>query len=453
MLHSNIAIILAAGMGTRMNSTIPKPLHKICGKEMLRILIDTLDKTKVDEIYVIIPPNSKEIVNSINNKNIKFIEQNTADGTSGALIKAKSEINNSINTLVLYADVPLITSDTIDKLFDKHINSKSEISLVTSYKENPKGLGRIIRSSKHHITNIVEEKNINDLILTNIKEINVGVYFFNSKWLYNNISKIKLNNEEYLLTDIIDIANSQSKSITSIELDNYNEGIGINNMSDLSKANEIVRKNLLENIMLRGTSVIDPNSVYLDLDSVININCSILPNTHILGNSNIGNYSQIGPNTTILNSKIGNNSIIQNSIINESTIGNKCKIGPFSLVRNNSKIMDNVHIGNNCEIKNSKIGTGSKSAHFSYIGDATVGRNVNIGAGTVTCNYDGKNKNNTIIGDKCFIGSSTMLIAPIKIGENSQTAAGSVITKNVPANHIAIGIPAKIKNLNSDRKK
>ena len=262
-----------------------------------------------------------------------------------------------------------------------------------------------------------------------------------------------MNNEEYLLTDIIDIANSQSKSITSIELDNYNEGIGINTMSDLSKANEIVRKNLLENIMLRGTSVIDPNSVYLDLDSVININCSILPNTHILGNSNIGNYSQIGPNTTILNSKIGNNSIIQNSIINESTIGNKCKIGPFSLVRNNSKIMDNVHIGNNCEIKNSKIGTGSKSAHFSYIGDATVGRNVNIGAGTVTCNYDGKNKNNTIIGDKCFIGSSTMLIAPIKIGENSQTAAGSVITKNVPANHIAIGIPAKIKNLNSDRKK
>ena len=237
MLHSNIAIILAAGMGTRMNSTIPKPLHKICGKEMLRILIDTLDKTKVDEIYVIIPPNSKEIVNSINNKNIKFIEQNTADGTSGALIKAKSEINNSINTLVLYADVPLITSATIDKLFDKHINSKSEISLVTSYKENPKGLGRIIRSSKHHITNIVEEKNINDLILTNIKEINVGVYFFNSKWLYNNISKIKLNNEEYLLTDIIDIANSQSKSITSIELDNYNEGIGINTMSDLSKAN------------------------------------------------------------------------------------------------------------------------------------------------------------------------------------------------------------------------
>ena len=451
MLHSNIAIILAAGMGTRMNSTIPKPLHKICGKEMLRILIDTLDKTKVDQVFVIVPPNSKEIVRAINNKNIKFIEQKYPDGTSGALIKANSEIKNSQNTLVLYADVPLIRASTINKLFDEHIKSQSNISLVTSYKENPKGLGRIIRSSKNFITKIIEEKNIKDSISSNIKEINVGLYYFNSKWLYNNIPKIKLNNKEYLLTDIVSISNKQSKNITSIQLDNNNEGIGVNTMLDLSKANQILRKRLLENIMLQGVNVVDPNSVYLDIDSVINNNCLILPNTHILGNSNIGNYSQIGPNTTIRNSHIGKTSIVQNSIVNESIVGNNCTIGPFSLVRNNSKLMNNVQIGNNCEIKNSKIGIGTKSSHFSYIGDATVGSNVNIGAGTVTCNYDGKNKNKTIIGNECFIGSSTMIIAPIKIGNNSQTGAGSVITKNVPANHLAIGVPAKTKKLNSDR--
>jgi len=453
MLKSNIAIILAAGMGTRMNSNTPKPLHKICGKEMLRILIDTLEKTKVEQIYVIVPNNSKEIVSSINNSNVKFIEQKIPNGTLGALMKAHDEIKNSKNTLVLYADVPLIQESTINKLFEQHLKSESEISMITSYKEIPKGYGRIIRSSKNNIQNIIEEKSIIDTEIRNINEINIGVYYFKSEWLYKNIQKVNLYDKEYLLTDIINIANKQSKLITSIQLNNYNEGIGVNTMIDLANANQILRQRLLENIMLKGVNIVDPKTVYIDIDCIINENSLILPNTHILGHSFIGNNSQIGPNTTITNSNIAKNSIIQNSIVNESIIGNNCTIGPFSLIRNKSKLMDNVQIGNNCEIKNSEIGFGTKSSHFSYIGDAFVGSNVNIGAGTVTCNFDGTNKYKTFIGDKSFIGSSTMLIAPITLGENAQTGAGSVVTKDVPPNHLAIGVPAESKKIDCDRKK
>ncbi|MBN18862.1 MAG: UDP-N-acetylglucosamine diphosphorylase/glucosamine-1-phosphate N-acetyltransferase [Chloroflexi bacterium] len=452
MVQSNIAIILAAGMGTRMKSNTLKPLHKICGKEMLRILISTLNKTKVEKIYVIIPPKADHIISLINNKNIEFIEQSNPNGTCGALIQAKEQIKNSENTLVLYADVPLIKESTINSLFNKHVKSKSEISLITSYKENPKGFGRIIRSNNKSITAIEEDKNIKNTIKKNIKEINVGVYYFKSQWLYHNISKIKPYNNEFLLTDIINIANIESKLITSIILDDLNEGIGINTMLDLSRANEILRKRLLENLMLKGINIIDPKSVYIDIDSVVRNNAILLPNTHISGKSIIGNYSEIGPNTTITNSIIGENSSIKNSIITESKIGKYCTIGPYSLIRDKSKILNNVHIGNNCEIKNSKIGNGTKSSHFSYIGDADIGANVNIGAGTVTCNFDGTYKNKTIIADECFIGSSTMLVAPIKLGKNSKTGAGSVITKDVPPNYIAMGIPAKSKKI-SDRKK
>lgn len=410
----NVAvIILAAGKGERMKSDTPKVLHSLCGRPMLSYVLDLVRKLKINPAITVLGYKQK-LVRSFLPKGIKFVIQRNIAGTGDAVKTALASLKNFKGAvLVLYADIPLLTPETVKKLIRYHIDNKSDCTLLTAKIDKPCGYGRILRDRYEYISGIVEEKDADDF-QKEIKEINTGIVCFNKEKLKLALRKIRTNNrkKEYYLTDAISIIYKNGGLVENVQIADFQEAMGINSRLDLALANKFMQKRINELIMKNGVTLVDPDSSFISYGCRIGLDTVIYPFTVIEKNVKIGKH---------------------------------CSIGPFIRLREGTVLEDNVTAGNFLEISRSRLSSKTLIKHFGYIGDARIGRSVNIGAGSVTANYDGVNKNKTIIKDNAFIGSDTIMVAPVKIGKNALTAAGSVVLKNrnVPDNSSVAGVPAK----------
>ncbi|MBO6979047.1 MAG: bifunctional UDP-N-acetylglucosamine diphosphorylase/glucosamine-1-phosphate N-acetyltransferase GlmU [Prochlorococcus marinus XMU1428] len=443
--------ILAAGKGTRMESSLPKVLHKVSGKSLLRRVIDSCIELNPDQIFIITGHKSKEVQKSISdNKKIQFIIQDPQSGTGHAIkVLCNAVKKNEGKLLVLNGDVPLIKPDTLNKLLNLHDSKNADISLITTKKKNPQGYGRVFLRGDY-VERIVEEKDCNNQERENLL-INAGIYCFNWDNLSKIINTLQSNNKqkEIYLTDTVSVLENS----LSLEVEDNGELQGINNRIQLSKCEEIFQNSIKEKHMLNGVTFINKASCSISEEAEIGKDVTIEANTHIRGNSKINSFCTIGPNTFIENSNIGFHCEISNSTVYDSQIMDHIKIGPYSHIRPNSKISSYSKIGNFVEIKNSQLEEESKVNHLSYIGDSIIGRSTNIGAGTITANFDGQKKHQTKIGRNSRIGANTVLVAPINLGESVTTGAGSVITKDSKSNSLAISRTKQINIENWEKKK
>lgn len=443
--------ILAAGKGTRMESALPKVLHKISGKSLLQRVIDSCFELNPNRIFVIIGHKSKEVQDAIpNNQKVQFVIQEPQSGTGHAIQVLCREVKkNEGKLLVLNGDVPLIKPKTLKKLLNLHDKKNADVSLITTKKKNPHGYGRVFLEGDF-IDRIVEEKDCNNQERLNLL-INAGVYCFNWGNLSKIIINLKSNNnqKEIYLTDTVSLL----KNSFSLEVEDDGELQGINNRIQLSKCEDIFQNSIKEKHMLNGVTFLNKASCSISEEAAIGKDVIIEANTHIRGRSKIFNNCIIGPNTYIENSNVGLHCEISNSTVYDSQIMDHIKIGPYSHIRSNSKISSYSQIGNFVEIKNSQLEEESKVKHLSYIGDSIIGSYTNIGAGTITANFDGQKKHQTKIGKNSSIGANTVFVAPINLGESVTTAAGSVITKDSKDNSLAISRTKQVNIDNWERKK
>jgi len=442
------AVVLAAGKGTRMKSKLPKVLHKTNGREMINQVFDILKTINIDEIIAVLG-HGADLVESKLAHPAKIVLQKEQLGTGHAVMQAASHIESDDEILVICGDTPLFTQNTLKKALEMHQNSQGAVTVLTSILENPSGYGRIIRSEDGDaVLGIVEEKDATNQQKT-INEINTGTYIFDGKFLKENLLNIDNKNAqgEYYLTDLLKIAQDAGLKTAGYVLDDPAESLGINDREQLAQASQILRKRKITQLMKDGVTFIDPDTAYIESQVKISEDVIIYPNVIIEGSTEIHQDNIIGPDTHIIDSKVGSNNKIEKSKILESTIASNCNIGPYAYLRPGADIKDNVKIGDFVEIKKSVIGEGSKVPHLTYVGDAEVGSQVNIGCGTITCNYDGKNKHKTTMKDNSFIGSNTNLVAPVTVGEGSYIGAGSTITIDVPDNHLAVA-RGRQKNIN-----
>lgn len=439
-------VILAAGQGTRMISKVPKVLHKVLDKTMIDYVIDTAFKVGCEDVCVVVGHQSAMVKAMIGSR-VSFAVQKEQLGTGHAVMQAKDFIGTEGNVLVLCGDTPLITAQTIKKLVEKHTQENNAVTVVSAMLDNPKGYGRIIREN-NSFSKIVEQKDTTEEE-NNIKEVNTGVYIFNCEKLMNSFSQLQNNNSqrEYYLTDTLEIIKNSSDKVGIMMADDANEFLGVNSKLHLSQVTQIMKERINTKLMLEGVTLTDPNNTYIGENVEIAPDTIILPNCYIEGKTKIGVDCIIGPNTKITSSEIHDGVTIQNSTVLSSVVDNFTTIGPYAYLRPNSKIGEHVKIGDFVEIKNSTIDDGTKVSHLTYVGDSDVGKNVNFGCGTVTVNYDGKNKFRTKIGNNVFIGCNSNLVAPVTLNDNCYTAAGSTITDNVPENSLAI---ARERQVNKD---
>ena len=432
------AIILAAGQGTRMKSKLPKVLHKVLGKPMVQWVIDCLTVAGVTDKITVLGHGAEQVATVVAEQT-SIVYQTEQLGTGHAVmqgVKALEAENDCV--IVICGDTPLLQANTIKSLLAKHNAEKNMVTVLTAQASDPTGYGRIVRNGAQ-IEAIVEQKDATEEEKT-ITEINTGTYCFNQQFLLQYLPTLTTNNaqKEYYLTDLIKIANQNQFPVGGYQLDDFSESLGVNNRVQLAQAEQVLRQRKCNEVMLAGVTLIDPASTYIGADVVIGNDTIIYPNVVLEGATVIGSDNVIGMNCRFVDSIIGDNNDIQSTTIVESTVGNGCKIGPMAYLRPGTVLADQVKIGDFVEVKKSKIGTGTKIPHLSYVGDAVVGSSVNIGCGTITCNYDGVNKYQTTIKDNAFIGSNTNLVAPVVVEEKAFIGAGSTITKDVPADTLAV---------------
>ncbi|KXO15555.1 UDP-N-acetylglucosamine diphosphorylase/glucosamine-1-phosphate N-acetyltransferase [Clostridiales bacterium KA00134] len=446
-----VSIILAAGEGTRMLSDKPKVLHKICGKSLAGFVVDACKKAGIEKNVLVLGHGKEKVKKAYENTNLVFVEQAMGDGNpygTGFAVKcAIGEISDEDRVIVLNGDTPLIDSETLKKLLNYKLDENLAAIILTAKFENPFGYGRIVRDEFGNVERIVEEKDASEAE-KNICEVNSGIYVFDGKKLKECINKISCNNakNEMYLTDIIEILKSRGEIIGAYMLEDKNEIFGINSKVELAEAARILREKINREFMASGVILIDPASTYIDVGVKIGRDTIIYPGSFIEGKTSIGEGVEIIGSTRIVNSEIGDGSHIESSLIEDSKIGAGVKLGPYAHIRPNSTIEDGVKVGNFVEVKNSTLQSGTKASHLTYIGDADVGRDVNFGCGTITVNYDGKNKFRTKIEDGAFIGCNANLIAPVEIGKDAFIAAGSTITDKVSGGELAIA-RSKQKNI------
>ncbi|MEG0857121.1 MAG: bifunctional UDP-N-acetylglucosamine diphosphorylase/glucosamine-1-phosphate N-acetyltransferase GlmU [Terrisporobacter sp.] len=440
------ALILAAGQGKRIKSDLPKVLHKVSGKEMVNHVIDTMRKSGIDDINVIIGKGAELVREKTISKNVNYSVQDEQLGTGHAVKCAIDFLKGKKGTVGIFCgDAPLIKYETVEKLLNEHIEKGNSATLLTSVLKDATGYGRIIRKN-NEVLKIVEHKDCNEEELM-VKEMNAAMYCFDIEELLECLNKITNNNEqgEYYLTDVIGILKDNGKRVGAVVID-YEETIGVNSRVQLAEAEEILKKRINLRHMENGVTLIDPNSIYIGDDVEIGKDTIIYPGNVIEGKTTIGEGCMLYPNSRINNSCIASGVEIQSSVIVKSTVGDNTTVGPFAYIRPDSVIGKNARIGDFVEIKKSTIGDNTKVSHLTYIGDAEVGSGCNFGCGTVVVNYDGKNKNKTEIGDNSFVGCNTNLISPVKVGNNTYIAAGSTITNEVKEGDLAIA-RAKQRNI------
>lgn len=432
-------VILAAGLGTRMKSAIPKVLHTVCGIPMLRAVIAVAHTLKPEKILVVVGKQGELIKSTIGSHEVSYALQREPKGTGHALRCARPALRNSKGViLVLNGDTPLLNPDTIKKFLHHHKKDKNTISVLSFKARNPEHYGRIIRNPSGQVVSIVEHKDA-DSGQKEINEVNSGVYAINHDVL-DILDKITVNptKGEYYLTDIIAAASGKNLRTSAYCIGTEEEFMGINTREELSRASALMRRTIIQAWIAKGVNFLDAGSVYIHPDVSIGKETTIYPNVCLEGHTRIGKNSIIYPNVRVRNSDIGNGVVIKDStVIEDSRVNDRASVGPFACLRPGSEIGSEVRIGNFVEIKKSVVGERTKASHLSYIGDAIVGKDVNIGAGTITCNYDGRAKHTTEIEDGVFIGSDTQLVAPVCIGKGAYVGAGSTITHDVPSMSLA----------------
>lgn len=438
-----IAIILAAGQGTRMKSQLPKVLHPLLGKPLVHYSLETAKSVTNQKPIVVVGHGSAGVKEAVGAA-AQFVVQEEQLGTGHAVLQTESSLTG-FNGLILVvsADMPLLRKETLTSLVQTQAGNTGPMTLLTVKGEDSHGFGRIIRSVDNSVSAIVEEAQAS-LEELSIQEYNVGAYCFKSEWLWQALKDIQVSPKgEYYLTDVVEIARNQRKMVKALSVSEISEAMGINTRHHLAEASNLLRKRINDRWMADGVTIIDPASTYIEPDVLIGKDTTIWPNTYLKGRAWVGENCQIGPNTIIQDSVIGHRSVILSSVMEYAIVENDVEMGPFCHLRKGAHLASQVHMGNFGEVKDSYLGQGTKMGHFSYIGNAKIGQNVNIGAGTITCNFDGTSKNTTEIGADVFIGSDTMLVAPVKLGIGSRTGAGAVVTHDVPPNQTVVGVPAR----------
>jgi bifunctional UDP-N-acetylglucosamine pyrophosphorylase/glucosamine-1-phosphate N-acetyltransferase len=448
------AVLLAAGQGTRMKSSLPKVLHPLCGRPMLWHVLTALKEVTTEKPVVVVGHGAQEVTKYLADS-AETVLQEPQLGTGHAAMQAESLLKGKTDmVIVTYADMPLLRGETFKRLVETQRLNAGPFSLLTVRADDPRGFGRIVRKADGTVEAIVEE-----YVATPeqqlIKELNVGAYCFNADWLWDALKRIEKNPKkgEYYLTDIVEIAVKDGLPVQAVVHDDFIETIGINTRVHLSEAEAAMRMRINREHMLNGVSMTDPASTYIEAGISIGKDTTIMPNTYIHGKTSIGERNVIGPNSIIRDTTIGNGCKILASVMEGAILEDDVDMGPFARLRKGAHLKSHVHMGNFGEVKDSVLHEGVKMGHFSYIGNADIGANTNIGAGTITCNYDGEKKHPTTIGEDVFIGSDTMLVAPLTLGDRSRTGAGAIVTKNVPEDTLVVGMPARaIKKLERKKK-
>lgn len=443
----NVAtVILAAGFGTRMNSTLPKVMHPVAGRPLVQWAVRTAEELTPRRPVVVVG-HGQEQVRALLQDRVDYAEQTQLLGTGHAVMHARPLLQGQCDTvLVFYADMPLLQASTLATLL-AHFRSqrgKTDLALamLTVERTDSQGFGRIVRDLQGRMVAVVEEVDCTPEQRL-IRELNPGIYCFDAVWLWDNLPNLPLSAKgEYYLTDMVGLAVEQGRSVATLAAP-AEDVFGINTRVQLAEADAVLRRRISERHLLNGVTIIDPATTYIDDTVEIGRDTTLLPGSLLQGKTSIGGDCVIGPNSQIIDSVVGNDCRVTYSVIEEAQLDDHAEIGPFGRLRPGSHLGTGVHMGSFGEVKNSYLGPGVKMGHFSYVGDAEVGENAMLAAGTITCNYDGVQKNRTVIGKDAFIGSDTLLIAPVTVGEGAKTGAGSVVTRDVAPHTVVYGVPAR----------
>jgi bifunctional UDP-N-acetylglucosamine pyrophosphorylase/glucosamine-1-phosphate N-acetyltransferase len=441
------AVVLAAGKGTRMKSGLPKVLHRVCGRAMVEHVLSAVKKAGVHKTILVVGHEAGLVTERVGG-GVEYAYQREQLGTAHALMQARCALERfDGDILVVCGDTPLIRPETLAGLVDAHRRGGNAATVLTAVLPDPAGYGRIIRNAGGGLVKIVEQKDATPGELA-VREINTGVYCFRAEGLFDALAALGRDNAqgEYYLTDIIEYYAQRNKPVGAATIDDFSEVMGINDRCQLAAVEKIMRRRILDKLMQSGVTVMDPESTFIDDSVQIGPDTVIYPFTIIEGKSKIGEKCIIGPSSRLADSTLGNRVSVSNSVIVESAVGDDCNIGPFAYLRPGCVLDRRVKVGDFVEVKNSRLGDGCKVPHLSYIGDAEVGAGANIGAGTITCNYDGEKKHVTRIGEYAFIGSNTNLVAPVEVGARAVTGAGSTITRDVPPGSLGVA-RGKQKNI------
>jgi bifunctional UDP-N-acetylglucosamine pyrophosphorylase / glucosamine-1-phosphate N-acetyltransferase len=453
--------VLAAGKGTRMHSTLPKVLHKVCGLPLIEHVLRTADGISPRSTTVVVGHRSDMLRSALSrHPNLSFVVQEPQLGTGHAVLQTADALAGARGTLILLSgDVPLLTKKTLDALVLQHVTNKASATVLTVVVDDPTGYGRIVRSAESggQLASIVEERDAT-VEQRQIREINTGIYVFALDGLFDAIRRIGTENaqREYYLPDIVTIFRNDGRRVESVRAANADEVRGINNRIELATVNRIMRDQKNAELMASGVTLEDPATAYIDRDVTIGPDTIIHPCVSLEGRTTIGAGCEIHSGVRIVNSEIGDRAtILDHCVLVESRVAAEARIGPFANLRKDSDVREKARVGNFVELKNTVLGPGSKANHLTYLGDTRIGEKVNVGAGTITCNYDGEQKRQTVIEDGAFIGSDSQLVAPVTVGKNAYIGTGTTIREDVPADALAVsaGKQRNIENWVTERKK
>ncbi|MBC1420619.1 bifunctional UDP-N-acetylglucosamine diphosphorylase/glucosamine-1-phosphate N-acetyltransferase GlmU [Listeria seeligeri] len=438
-MSKRYAVVLAAGQGTRMKSKLYKVLHPVCGKPMVEHVVDQISTLDVDKVVTIVGHGAEKVQEHLAGKS-EFVKQEEQLGTAHAVLQAKAALAEKDGvTLVVCGDTPLIEASTMEALLKYHHEKRAKATILTTVIEDPTGYGRIIRDDLGIVEKIVEHKDATEKE-QRISEINTGTYCFDNKALFEALEKVSNDNVqgEYYLPDVIKILKDSDEVVAAYRMESFEESLGVNDRIALAEASKLMQRRINENHMRNGVTLVNPESTYIDINVKIGQDTVVEPGVMLRGDTVIGDDCVVTSGSEIVNSIIGERVHIRSSSIFESKVGDDVQIGPYAHLRPESDIHNHVKIGNYVETKKAVVGEGTKLPHFIYMGDAEIGKNVNIGCGSIAVNYDGKNKAKTIIGDDVFVGCNSNLVAPVKVGNRAFIAAGSTITKDVPDDALGI---------------
>ncbi|MBC1737629.1 bifunctional UDP-N-acetylglucosamine diphosphorylase/glucosamine-1-phosphate N-acetyltransferase GlmU [Listeria seeligeri] len=438
-MSKRYAVVLAAGQGTRMKSKLYKVLHPVCGKPMVEHVVDQISTLDVDKVVTIVGHGAEKVQEHLAGKS-EFVKQEEQLGTAHAVLQAKAALAEKDGvTLVVCGDTPLIEASTMEALLKYHHEKRAKATILTTVIEDPTGYGRIIRDDLGIVEKIVEHKDATEKE-QRISEINTGTYCFDNKALFEALEKVSNDNVqgEYYLPDVIKILKDSDEVVAAYRMESFEESLGVNDRIALAEASKLMQRRINENHMRNGVTLVNPESTYIDINVKIGQDTVVEPGVMLRGDTVIGDDCVVTSGSKIVNSIIGERVHIRSSSIFESKVGDDVQIGPYAHLRPESEIHNHVKIGNYVETKKAVVGEGTKLPHFIYMGDAEIGKNVNIGCGSIAVNYDGKNKAKTIIGDDVFVGCNSNLVAPVKVGNRAFIAAGSTITKDVPDDALGI---------------
>lgn len=448
-MEKRLAVVLAAGKGTRMKSELYKVLHTINGISMVEHVLRAVQQSNVERIVTIVG-HGAETVRDVLADQSEFALQEEQLGTGHAVLQAKDLLKDEEgSTLVICGDTPLFSAETLNQLFEFHEESNAKGTILTAIAEDPAGYGRVVRQSDKEVSRIVEQKDANEEEQA-ITEINTGTYVFNNKALFEALDKVGNENAqgEYYLPDVISIMKEAGDTVKAFTMDNFDEAIGVNDRIALAEATRLMTKRINEKHMRNGVTFVNPTATYIEVDVEIGQDTLIESGVSLKGNTKIGSYSTIGSNSEIISSTIADHVEIRQSVLEFANVEENVTVGPFAHLRAKSVLREGTHIGNFVEVKNSVVGKNSKAGHLTYIGDADIGTDVNVGCGTVFVNYDGKNKFRSTIGNDVFIGSGSNIVAPVTVGDRAIIAAGSTVNSDVPEEALAI---ARARQENKDK--